>query len=109
MKYELAYREKVVNEVHSRMVYTCCPGWKQKDLSDTGYIDECARNGTLCQHKCINNAGSYRCECEDGFTLDSNGRTCKFCLTCLSEYDELVKGYRGLVKRVMQLENEKVC
>ena len=47
---------------------------KSLALSD---IDECARNGTLCQHKCINNAGSYRCECEDGFTLDSNGRTCK--------------------------------
>lgn len=40
-------------------------------------IDECSNNGGPCQNgKCINMAGSYRCECQDGFNLGLDGRTC---------------------------------
>lgn len=30
-------------------------------------VDECVINP--CSGKCINTEGSYRCECEDGYTL----------------------------------------
>lgn len=40
-------------------------------------IDECSNGGGPCQNgKCVNTAGSYRCECQDGFNLGLDGRTC---------------------------------
>jgi len=29
-----------------------------------------------CAHECINTIGSYRCDCEVGYELDSNGESC---------------------------------
>ena len=34
-------------------------------------IDECSENSHLCQHICYNTNGSYVCDCEPGFTMDS--------------------------------------
>ena len=39
-------------------------------------IDECL-GANDCQQICINTAGSYYCECNDGFILDSNEHSCK--------------------------------
>ena len=41
-------------------------------------IDECS-NSTLntCQHICKNTIGSYYCECNQGYTLQSDNRTCE--------------------------------
>uniref|UniRef100_G1SJ88 Collagen and calcium binding EGF domains 1 n=1 Tax=Oryctolagus cuniculus TaxID=9986 RepID=G1SJ88_RABIT len=45
--------------------------WSQTD------IDECASsNETLCAHICVNTAGSYRCECQEGYVREDDGRTC---------------------------------
>ena len=41
-------------------------------------IDECAKfPGQLCAHKCVNTDVSYRCECNEGFRLRADGRTCQ--------------------------------
>lgn len=41
-------------------------------------LDECAIfPGQLCAHTCINTPGSYRCECNEGFSLEQDGRTCR--------------------------------
>ena len=39
-------------------------------------INEC--NGLLvsCEHSCINTVGSYECDCDNGYELHSNGRSC---------------------------------
>lgn len=34
-------------------------------------LDECARNNGGCQHECINEQGSYRCACHNGYLLES--------------------------------------
>lgn len=52
-----------------------CPfGWRghqcQKD------VNECSERRP-CAHKCINTAGSYRCECRDGFRLIGDGHSCQ--------------------------------
>lgn len=52
-----------------------CPlGWRghqcQKD------VNECSEQRP-CAHKCINTAGSYRCECRDGFRLIGDGHSCQ--------------------------------
>lgn len=39
-------------------------------------INECLSNKGGCQHLCVNEVGSFHCECNDGFNLDSNGLTC---------------------------------
>ncbi|KAI0223787.1 hypothetical protein LSAT2_025085 [Lamellibrachia satsuma] len=43
-------------------------------LSD---INECASGNGGCSHTCVNSVGSYRCECDQGYQLDSTDRhTC---------------------------------
>ena len=39
--------------------------------------DECQFNNGGCRHKCTNVVGSYRCSCNDGFVLHSDGHDCK--------------------------------
>lgn len=39
--------------------------------------NECLSNSTnACQQVCINTPGSYACQCNDGFELNTNGRDC---------------------------------
>ena len=39
-------------------------------------INECEKSNGGCQHQCININGSYTCQCNGGFILNSNGKTC---------------------------------
>ncbi|KAE8585228.1 hypothetical protein XENTR_v10021251 [Xenopus tropicalis] len=39
-------------------------------------IDECRRPSKPCPQLCINTRGSYRCECQPGFTLGEDGKSC---------------------------------
>ena len=40
-------------------------------------INECTSNPGICVNgQCINNQGSFRCDCPRGFTLGPDGRTC---------------------------------
>ncbi|KAK7069506.1 hypothetical protein SK128_014533 [Halocaridina rubra] len=43
-------------------------------------IDECEEfrgRGRLCIGMCVNQPGSFKCSCPEGYTLGSDGRTCK--------------------------------
>lgn len=40
-------------------------------------INECEVFPGVCTNgRCLNTQGSFRCECAEGLTLDSTGRTC---------------------------------
>ena len=39
-------------------------------------IDECALGTDTCSQICRDTDGSYRCECNSGYALDADGRTC---------------------------------
>ena len=39
-------------------------------------INECTTDNGGCDHTCINEAGSYHCDCEDGFELDEDLHGC---------------------------------
>ena len=39
-------------------------------------INECNITTNPCEQYCINNNGSFVCECNDGYTLDVDGFTC---------------------------------
>lgn len=39
-------------------------------------VNECQVHNGGCQHRCVNTRGSYYCECNPGFRLHIDGRTC---------------------------------
>ena len=39
-------------------------------------IDECGEDSDNCNQTCTNTEGSFTCECNDGYLLDSDGTTC---------------------------------
>ena len=39
-------------------------------------VNECEESNGGCQHQCKNINGSYVCQCNKGFFLDGNGKTC---------------------------------
>ena len=39
-------------------------------------VNECIKDTHLCHHNCINTVGSYLCDCDMGFKLESDGLTC---------------------------------
>ena len=39
-------------------------------------IDECSQGVSECTQGCINNIGSYMCDCQTGYYLDSDNYTC---------------------------------
>uniref|UniRef100_A0A915BIG2 Metalloendopeptidase n=2 Tax=Parascaris univalens TaxID=6257 RepID=A0A915BIG2_PARUN len=40
-------------------------------------LDECASNAHGCEQRCVNQIGGFRCECDIGFSLRSDGKTCQ--------------------------------
>ncbi|KAK7896084.1 hypothetical protein WMY93_021409 [Mugilogobius chulae] len=52
-----------------------CPlGWSGHQCQID--VNECSEERP-CAHKCINTAGSYRCDCRDGFRLMGDKRSCQ--------------------------------
>lgn len=39
-------------------------------------VDECSEDIHDCEQLCLNNNGSFSCNCEIGYRIDQNGRTC---------------------------------
>ncbi|CAE1293319.1 unnamed protein product [Acanthosepion pharaonis] len=71
------------------------------------YVDECAAQTDKCQQICINQDGAYTCGCHQGFSLQSDGRTCSLCLACSPEFKQMQADYKQLHRRVLRLEREK--
>lgn len=75
-------------------LFCCCRIWNRNGLSSQKHIeiydtvsdcfpnclstdvDECQVHNGGCQHRCVNTRGSYYCECNPGFRLHIDGRTC---------------------------------
>ncbi|XP_078349351.1 mucin-like protein [Oculina patagonica] len=59
--------------------FTCgpCPSGYSGDGTQCSDINEC-QNSSLhnCQQECVNNPGSFICQCNPGFTLNDNGHSC---------------------------------
>uniref|UniRef100_A0A672ZQS0 Collagen and calcium-binding EGF domain-containing protein 1-like n=1 Tax=Sphaeramia orbicularis TaxID=375764 RepID=A0A672ZQS0_9TELE len=76
--------EQQCTDHFGRVVCTCYPGYRydrerhrNREKPYCLDIDECAdKNMTVCSQICINSVGSYRCECEKGYFLEDDGKTC---------------------------------
>ena len=49
-------------------------------------VNECNMTYHGCSHMCVNNQGSFRCECESGYELSADGRTCQGDAQCHFNY-----------------------
>ncbi|XP_073696992.1 epidermal growth factor-like protein 7 [Garra rufa] len=55
--------------------HCACPkGWMGRYCQTD--VDECKEGHHRCSQKCVNTEGSYRCVCQDGFSLAENEITC---------------------------------
>ncbi|XP_021326894.2 nephronectin isoform X3 [Danio rerio] len=61
---------------------SCMEGYKGKDCSED--VNECGLPERPCSHSCMNTMGSYRCFCNNGHTLDTDGKSCIKKLDCIS-------------------------
>ncbi|XP_053576257.1 matrilin-4 isoform X2 [Bombina bombina] len=46
-------------------------------------VDMCTEMDHGCQHSCVNVPGSYYCECNEGYKLNADGKTCSLIDLCL--------------------------
>ncbi|XP_077091306.1 EGF-containing fibulin-like extracellular matrix protein 1 [Siphateles boraxobius] len=53
----------------------CPPGYTRDEQDFCQDRNECLLSH-LCMHMCVNTAGSYYCECNDGYRLASNNHSC---------------------------------
>ncbi|KAG2455866.1 EGFL7 protein, partial [Polypterus senegalus] len=75
--YMVSYRQ-ITRPESSPPLYECCPGWKSARPPGCNQdVDECAVGSHGCSQRCRNTPGSYQCSCQDGYQLDTDGRTCQ--------------------------------
>ncbi|RXN24437.1 nephronectin-like isoform X2 [Labeo rohita] len=53
---------------------SCMEGYKGKDCNKD--VNECGLPIRPCSHRCMNTMGSYRCFCNHGYMLDTDGKSC---------------------------------
>ncbi|XP_010900162.2 collagen and calcium-binding EGF domain-containing protein 1 isoform X1 [Esox lucius] len=77
--------EQQCTDHFGRVVCTCYSGYRydrerhrNREKPYCLDIDECASNDnmTVCSQICVNTPGSYKCECERGYFLEDDGKTC---------------------------------
>ncbi|KAK0151811.1 Nephronectin [Merluccius polli] len=71
----------------------CRPGYTGKTCNQD--LNECGLRPRPCKHRCMNTAGSYKCYCLDGYTLNQDGgcRDTRNCFYANCQYGcEVVKG-----------------
>ena len=61
--------------MHYNFVYICCT-CIVLNCQLTADIDECTPNIDDCDELCVNEIGSYHCECYDGYFRDNNSASC---------------------------------
>ena len=55
----------------------CQPGFYLSTAARCVDVDECALFTGLCEGgQCVNNVGSYSCQCSGGLSLDPTGQRC---------------------------------
>lgn len=83
---------------------SCSPGWTGEKCNVD--INECSNNNGNCQHKCVNFEGTFKCQCNPGYILQKDGRSCEFCIKCSKEFKDLEKRLTKVEKQTTYLEDK---
>ncbi|XP_072176321.1 epidermal growth factor-like protein 8 [Diadema setosum] len=70
-------------------------------------INECETDTHGCHQQCVNTNGSYTCECQNGFTLGEDGRSCSICVSCSPEFQFILARVQLLEEDVRQLRQNQ--
>lgn len=53
------------------------PQHRRADIVSTFLdVEECLDVSIICDQLCINSVGTYECSCEEGYRIESDGKTC---------------------------------
>ena len=52
--------------------------------------DECSVGNGGCEQKCVNQVPGYECQCDSGYSLDSDNMSCVANAVCSGEGDDFV-------------------
>ena len=52
--------------------------------------DECSVENGGCEQKCVNQVPEYECQCDSGYSLDSDNMSCVANAECSGEGDDFV-------------------
>ncbi|CAG2228191.1 unnamed protein product [Mytilus edulis] len=70
-----------INECSSATTNNCSATISTCQNTDGGYtcryVDECTSESDDCEQDCVNNVGSYNCQCFFGYELNNDRKTCK--------------------------------
>ncbi|KAK2171616.1 hypothetical protein NP493_1050g00004 [Ridgeia piscesae] len=66
-----------------------CPPGTEESAGICLHIDECTEHTSGCEQNCTNSVGSFQCSCNDGYTLDKDGRSCNMSKKLDSECKKL--------------------
>ncbi|KAK7071286.1 Collagen and calcium-binding EGF domain-containing protein 1 [Halocaridina rubra] len=81
-----------------RVICTCYSGYRfspehhKRGLTPVCLdIDECVLQNGNCQHMCVNEPGTFRCECREGYRLREDNSTCELEIenAGITPYDQL--------------------
>ena len=69
----------------------CQPGYQLSNGLTCSDINECGTSNGGCAQVCINQVGSYYCQCNNGYTLDDDSHGCSgkansWCITCMMPF-----------------------
>lgn len=65
-------------------------------------VNECEQVPKVCQHGCENTDGSFVCTCPNGYTLSSDGITCR-------DIDECATGRHGCQHECVNTQGSYTC
>ncbi|CAH1773875.1 unnamed protein product [Owenia fusiformis] len=73
------------DEAIQRIDYICvsCPVGFVQEGSFCVDVDECKNNSGICDQICVNNQGSYNCQCNPGYSNNNQNNTCQDIDECL--------------------------
>ena len=69
----------------------CQPGYQLSNGLTCSDTNECDTSNGGCAQVCINQVGSYYCQCNNGYTLDDDNHGCSgkansWCITCMMPF-----------------------
>ncbi|KAL4629405.1 cartilage matrix protein-like [Arapaima gigas] len=81
----------VIEKLTKKFQEAFCGEWAGQRVSDL-----CATGDHDCEQVCVSTPGSYKCACNEGFTLLEDGRSCSACSGAATDVVFLIDGSKSV-------------